>query len=339
MCTIKILGKGNKKISFDYANQLEVKTSRKNLTDTATVKVAKKMYWKGKPLTDFVGRGDEIEIECGYLSPSQGRGADSQGLQRVFKGYLTEIENSYPLVLKCENEMWRFKKIMVPAEKFETFDLKAYIEKYGGVKVHIAEGLSFGSMDITEEMSLSQALDKIMETYPYALGYFQDGEFYGILNTESWSKAGKVTVFDPARNMVGDSLKYVLADDVRIGVKAVSILKDNSKLEAYAPSGAFEEGRIKSDWEQRQFFCPECRTQPELQAYADRMAGEFVTDSMSGSITVFGTPHVRKGDVVELRDADRRERDRKRFVADAVDYSFGTSGYRQTVTLGAGVKS
>jgi hypothetical protein len=60
-------------------------------------------------------------------------------------------------------------------------------------------------MNITEEMSLAQALDKldkIMEPYPYALGYFQDGEFYEILNTESWSKENKVMVFDPSRNMI-----------------------------------------------------------------------------------------------------------------------------------------
>jgi hypothetical protein len=320
------LGKDNKKISFDYANQVEIKTSRKNLTDTATVKTPKKMCWKGKPLTDYIVRGDEIIMECGY---------EGKGLARLFKGYLTDVENSYPLALKCENEMCRFKTIMVPAEKIEKFDLKAYIEKYGGVKANVAEGLSFGSMDITEEMSLAQALDKIMETYPYALGYFDDGEFYGILNTESWSKENRVMVFDPSRNMISDNLKYVIADEVRIGVKAASILKDNSKLEAYSPTAAFADKKIKSGWEQRQFYCPECVTQSELQAYADKMAAEFVTDSMSGSFTAFGTPLVRKGDVVELRDADRKERDRKRFVADAVDYSFGTSGFRQTVTLGA----
>jgi hypothetical protein len=58
---------------------------------------------------------------------------------------------------------------MVPAEKIEKFDLKSYVEKYGGVKAHVAEGLSFGSMDIKEEMSLTQALDMIMQVYPYTL--------------------------------------------------------------------------------------------------------------------------------------------------------------------------
>jgi hypothetical protein len=284
------------------------------------------MSWKGKALTDFIERGNEISIQAGY---------ENYGVETLFKGYLTDIENSYPLVLKCENEMWKFKKITVPAEKIEKFDLKAYIEKYGKVKANIAKNLSFGSMDIKEEMSLSQALDNIMQAYPYTLGYFQDETFCAILNTERWEAGSKPIVFDPTRNMVSDSLKYVVADDVKIGIKATSILRDNSRLEAYSPSKAFDGKSIKSGWEQRHFFTPGCKTQSELQAYADKMSAEFVTDSMSGTFTAFGVPFVRKGAMVELRDADRRERNRKRFVVDAVDYAFGRNGYRQTVTLGA----
>jgi hypothetical protein len=328
-CKIEISGKDNKKISFGYVNQIEVKTSCKNLTDTATVKVPKRMSWRGKPLTDFIERGNEITVSAGY----------DDGIKRLFKGYLTGIENSYPIALHCENEMWLFKKITVPAERIERFNLKTYIEKYGGVKVNVAENLSFGSMDIKNEMSLAQALDLIMQTYPYTTGYFRDGEFCARLNTESWSRERKPTVFDPSRNMVSDSLKYTIADDVKIGIKAVTILRDNSRLEAYSPSSAFENGKIKSGWEQRQFFRPECGSQSELQSYADKTAAEFVTDGMSGSFTAFGTPFACKGDVVELRDADRKERNKKRFAVDAVDYSFGTSGFRQNITLGTGIKS
>ena len=50
-------------------------------------------------------------------------------------------------------------------------------------------------------------------------------------------------------------------------------------------------------------------------------------------------PFVRKGDVVRLRDSERPERDGKQFQVKAVDYKFNTSGYRQTITLGAELKS
>jgi hypothetical protein len=59
---------------------------------------------------------------------------------------------------------------------------------------------------------------------------------------------------------------------------------------------------------------------------------------MEGSITAFGIPLVRKGDMVQLRDSDRKERDGKKFVVDGVDYQFGTSGYRQVINLGYEIK-
>jgi hypothetical protein len=221
ICKIEIIGKDNKKISFDYCNQIEIKTSCKNLTDTAIVRVPRKMNWKEKPLTDFIAQGNKITIALGYKE---------YGLKPLFQGYIKSIENSVPVAINCENDMWNFKKITVPAEKIAKFNLKNYIEKYGaGVKVDISENLSFGALDIVEEMSLAQALDKIMQTYPYLLGYFQDGIFKAVLSTKRWAIAPKPTVFDPSRNIVSNSLKYTVAEDIKICIKAVSIQRNNTQ--------------------------------------------------------------------------------------------------------------
>ena len=347
VCKIEIVSKKSAKvIRFDYVYDLVVTTSCKNLTDTAVVKVPRKMQWKGKPLTDYINRDDVITIEIGYSpppAPPKG-GGDSSGLETVFKGYISGIENGFPIVISCENEMRLFKTINVPAEKIEKFDLKAYIEKYGGVKVNASEDVSFGGMDIREEMTLARALDEVMKVYPYVKGYFQDGAFCAVLDPERWGEGRKAIVFDTTCNMISDNLTYTLAEDVRIGVKAESILRDNSRLNAYAPAEAFDKSKgkdgkdtftIKSDYAQRQFYNPHCTTQAELQAYADKMAAELVVDSMSGSFTAFGVPYVRKGDIVELRDVERLERNGKCFLVDGVVYNFGSGGYRQVVTLGA----
>ena len=333
VCKIEITGKDNKKISFDYVNEIQVKTSIRNLTDTAVLKVPKKISWREKPLTDFVERNNAITIQAGY---------ENYPFETIFKGYISNVENSYPLVINCENEMHLFKTINVEAQKIEKFDLKAFVEKYARVEVVTTGTVTFGTMDITDDMTLAQALDAIMQKYPYVKGYFQDGKFYAVFGTVP--SAGKTpTLFSPERNMISDNLKYTIAEDIKIGIKAVSILRDNTQLEAYAPLQAFNSkadktGKItrtiKNSYEQRQFFNPNCRTQKELQNFADKLAAEWVTDKMDGTITAFGVPFVRKGDIIMLKDADRAERNGKRFVAEAVDYSFGTSGYRQTITLG-----
>lgn len=112
-CEIKIHNiDSGKTISFNYANSIVVKTSCRNLTDTATVKVPRKMSWRGKKLTDFVRRNDEIDISIGY---------EEYGLETVFKGYVSRVENGTPIVIECENEMRLFKTITVKAEIIPNF--------------------------------------------------------------------------------------------------------------------------------------------------------------------------------------------------------------------------
>jgi hypothetical protein len=50
ICNIEIQGKDNQKIRFDYVHQIEVKTSRKNLTDTAVIKVPRKIRRDDSPM-------------------------------------------------------------------------------------------------------------------------------------------------------------------------------------------------------------------------------------------------------------------------------------------------
>lgn len=319
-CEIKIHNiDSGKTVSFNYANSIEVKTSCKNLTDTATVKVPRKMSWMGKPLTDFVRRNDEISISMGYKE---------HGLETVFKGYVSRVENSTPIVIECENEMRLFKTITVKAEIIPNFNIKSFIRRYApGVEV-VGPDIDFGTVTI-QEQNLSQALDKLMDSFGWFKGFFRDGKFIAV--TDLAAIAGNKTfTFDPERNMIKDQLKYTLSEDVKIAVKAVHINRDNTKIEVTVP----EEAKSNSDYEQRQFFFPEYDTEQSLREAAEKTQKEFVCDKMEGKIIAFGVPFVRKCDIVRLKDRQRKERDGKRFWVDAVDYSFGTEGYRQTITLG-----
>ena len=121
-CDIEIRSKSTKKIvRFSYANSIEVKTSRLNLTDTATVKVPRKMNWRGKPLTEFVRRDDEITIRAGYAE---------HGLETLFHGYVKDVENGTPVVISCENEMRLLKGITVEPEVIQNFDIRAFVKRY-----------------------------------------------------------------------------------------------------------------------------------------------------------------------------------------------------------------
>lgn len=84
-CEIKIKNKNtNKIILLDYVNSIEVKTSCKNLTDTAVVKIPRKMSWQGKEIYNYLRRDDAITIRIGYKG---------DGFETVFNGYIKRVEN------------------------------------------------------------------------------------------------------------------------------------------------------------------------------------------------------------------------------------------------------
>ncbi|HPY81601.1 MAG TPA: hypothetical protein PK548_07175 [Bacteroidales bacterium] len=324
-CEIKIKSKStNKIVLFDYVNSIEVKTSCKNLTDTAVVKIPRKMSWKGKEIYNYLRRDDAITIRIGYKE---------HGLETVFKGYIKSVENGTPIVINCENEMRLFKTITVKPEKIKNFNIKSFLKKYvPNIEVVCPNSIDFGTV-VIQEQSLAQCLDKLMSTFTWFKGFFRDGKFVAIIDTASL-RDNKTITFDPERNLISDTLKYELAEDVKIAIKAVSILKDNTKLECIVPSDA-KDGK---DYEQRQFYFPGYTDAGKLKEAAGKKLKEFVSDKMTGSITGFGVPFVQKNDVVRLKDSRRAERDGKFFWVESVDYTFNTSGYRQKITLGYELK-
>lgn len=329
ICHIEIQDKDTQKsVSFDYVNKIEVKTSTRNLTDTATIIIPRKVAWKEKPITDFIKRNDRINIQAGYAE---------YGIQTLFQGVITEAKNSIPLEITCANEMQLFKTITVPAEVIAKFDFKQYVEKYGKIQVEQPAGLSFGSMTIAETMTLAEAIDRIQQVFPYLKCWFQDGKMY-VITAVKEKAVLKPVMLETGRNIINDSLQYTRSEDIKIGIKAVSILNNNSKLEAYAPAKAFKPAKsgktIASGYNQRQFYAPGCKTQAELQAFADKTAATFSEDKLTGDITLFGVPFVRKSDNIIIRDSERKEIDGKRYSVEAVDYTFGTGGFRQKITLG-----
>lgn len=309
---------GKKIVSFDYVNAIEVKTSTKDFTDTATVKVPRKMYWKGHNIMEYLKRNDAITIQMGY--------SNFGTVATVFKGYISTIENSSPIVISCENIMRHFKTITVEPEIIPDFDIADYLAKYApDVNVICPDNIGFGKVVIKKRMSLTQALDQIRQAFPWFKGYFKiNGDFVVITDTE----ADRNTInLDPERNIITDNLKYILAEDVKVKIKMTSILPDNKKLEVTVPEDD------DSDYEQRQYLSKKT-TAAELKAEAEQRLATFKSDKMSGDITIFGVPFVQKGDIVRLNDKIRTERDGMKFLAEAVTYSFNEKGYRQRITLG-----
>jgi len=317
-CLIEIQGK-NSKIKFTGVNSVKVNTSIRNLTDTAAVVLQRRMGMKGKKLNEFIGRGDKITVQAGY------RDIDSQN---IFTGYITGVSSETPIKIEAENDMWLLKQAKVSPRRYEKFKLKDFLSEYApDVELVIPEGIEFGEVIIQEETTVAKVLDYLKQNYPFN-AFFDGNKMVAVMLTSQLQNRREIK-FKKGFNIISDTLKYTLAEDVNIQIVAKSILPDNTKLESK---------KGDSSGEVRTFYAPEHKTQKELDTFAENMLKTHKVDKMSGGLTAFGIPFVRKGDSVLLYDDENRERDNKKFIADAIEYDFGMGGYRQTITLGDEIK-
>jgi hypothetical protein len=337
ICNIEIKGKDTT-ISFDCVNSIEVNTSLQDLVDTAKVKIPLKMHRGGKPLSEYIATGDAITIQTGYRE---------YGLETIFKGYITGMEKSELLTIDCSNEMWKLRDVIFKPQKIEQFDIEQFMrENVKNIKMAVSDSIAFYGMDFNSSMSLTKVLEAIMQAYPYARCCFMDDVLHVMEKTKPYETA-RTAVFSPKNNMVywknddstGKNLRYIPAEDGEAAVKTTAILYDNRKVEGYAPKEAFtadSKGRtvVKAGYQLKTQDCPHCHDQASVQAFADQAMAVWATGMMDGAFKAFGIPFVRKGDKVELRDIEQLDGQTKQFLVKAVEYSFGQSGYRQTISPG-----
>ncbi len=322
-CDIAIKRKGKKNIvRFCYAENITVRTSRDNLTDTAEITAVSYTFWQGRPLYHYIASGDSICIKLGY--------AEMGNIETVFNGYLKSVETSTKTIIKCENAMRMFKSIQVKAEVIKDFDLKKWVGQYTDVEVVQPTETNFGTISIGKQ-SLAEALDKIMREFGYLKCYFDDNKLTFVIN-EEWTDKRRIHVFDPTRNIVNENTTYSRAEDVKIAVKGVHINKDGTKIDYTYPEDS-------KDHEVRTVLFPYATDIIALKEAARNQQREWTVDRIKGSIKAFGVPFVRKNDIVEIHHPLKKEIDGKRFLVTGVNYEFSEAGYRQDISLGYQIKT
>ncbi len=316
-CTIKFEKDDGKTATLKHTGGVSVVTSVNTLTDTCQLMLQKKLGKDSSSNKALFQRGDKVTVELGY----------DDKLEKVFTGFIKDVTLSDKLVLDCENEAWLLKQIKLPASHEPNFNLKNFADTHLTRFNPKVFSMDMGEVRINADTPVSKLLEQFMKSAPLRF-FFREGVFYGGLN-ETFMQAENVVKthkFIANRNIISKSLTYTKAEDVKIQVVAKAVLKNNKVLECKEPSDG--EGEIRT------FLCPNITSEDKLKAFAkDTLAG-FKVDKITGNIVAFGRPFVRKGDIVHLFDDEAEDYNDKKFFVTAVTYSFGTAGYRQTITLG-----
>jgi hypothetical protein len=300
-----------KAIELRRVSEVSIERSWKEFTGRAEIRMPRNIrIVGGLTYSDIFKNGDPVEIRIGY-----GTGE----LPVEFTGYISDVSEGVPVVIRCEDEMYKLKRGNVSIVS-SAITLKNLLKQAAPGYEIDCPGVNLGAVRFSNIAPIS-ILDQIKkDTGLYS--YF-DGKILrcGVI----YSDQSNVPVVDIhlEKNAVSESLnKKAETDDVEI--KAISILKNGRKISATV-------GRKGGTNVHRTYIGITVKAELEKSAKADLK--KYQAQGFDGSIKLFGIPVVHHGMKVHIKSEIFKNMEGTFYVEKTVK-KFDGSGYRQELTLG-----
>lgn len=311
-CNIKI----GDDFEFDFLNELEIVSAWKNITDTGFIRIPEKIKRGGETIVAGAGglfkRGDRVEIDLGYFPESE----------HVFTGFVSAISPDSPFIIEFEDDAYLFKQETLTYSR-KDITLKELLTDICPIDF-VSVDANLGAFRISNA-NFAQVLAELKKTYGLVSWVRESVLYCGLAYFPQTTKKHELHF---QRNIIEDSLEYMREDDVKIKVKAISILGDNTKIEVEVgdPQGA------------QRTLTYYGLDEAELTAIAERELPKLLFEGYRGGLTTFGTPTIQHGDTIVLTDIKFPEREGE-YLVDEVVTSQGMDGFRQRIMLGAKVSA
>ena len=306
----KIEIQGDKSWQVPFVTSVEITRDTEKLTDECKITLPKRIKWDGEAQIP-VKRGDSIKVWTGY----------GEDLELAFAGYVRSVGIKTPIVLTCEDEMFKLKQKPCVKKAYKTVTLETLLKDQGldGVKVFGEQNL--GQVRVTDD-TVAALLGRLQDSGIRSFYRYEDGKpvlYCGVI-FERDTKPSQV--FATGVNIISDSsLEQQLAANIRLCVKAVSIMPNNKKIKVEVGD---------KDGEKRTIHTYN-KTESELKAWAEQEIKRLKVDGLKGSFTTFGYRLVDKLDAIGIK-IDGNKMGVYQVQKNVIKY--GTGGYRQEITLG-----
>lgn len=308
--------------TFTFCTEVRVESSYDHVTDIAEIIIPKKIRYvktdgsEANAITrgtnPIFKLGDPVALYVGYNSD----------IRQCFAGYLSTIRQKFPLRFDAQDAMYLLKK------KSFTFEIKG--KKLSDLlKKIIPSNITY---EVTADQNLGQfrvinstavaILDELRQKHGI-YSFFRDGKLWSGLATVQKLQQVHRFEFETPQLIDGDKLDYLDAEQRPVKIICKSIDKDDNQLEFSA--GA-------SDGEVRSFYFSNL-TEKDLENTANRLLKEYKYSGYDGYFTIFATPLVNHGDVVELINKRIPEQSGGYLVTKVVTYYGWNIGGRQDVYL------
>ena len=273
----KIEIQGDKQWKLSFVTSVEITRDTEKLTDECKVTLPKRLKWDGEAQIP-VKRGDTIKVWTGY----------GDDLELAFVGYVRNVGFKTPVVLTCEDEMFKLKQMQCTKKAYKTVTLETLLKDQGLTDVKVFGEQNLGQFRVTDD-TVAALLGRLQENGIKSFYRYEDGKpvlYCGVI----FERDAKPTqVFATGLNIISDSsIEQQYADNIRLSVKAVSLMPNNKKIKVEVGD---------KDGEHRTLHTYN-KSEKELKAWAEQEIKRLKVDGLTGSFTTFGYKLVEKLDAI-----------------------------------------
>lgn len=301
------------KMGLHLLSSVKIESSWKMLTDTAEITLPRKIVrFDRKELRDLLQAGDEVKVELGY----------GNELYPEFEGYITSVSRGIPVVIRCEDEMYKLKRKTV-SYSAKNVKLKKLLQDIAqGYEVKTNFDVELGAVRYSGK-TVAQVLEDIRKKTNLHCYFVGKTLHCGNVYTEN-AQTEKVWI-ELEKNAVSQDLNETNGE---AQVKAICIGPNGKKLEASAGTEGGEVYNLTYNEREQKV------TVAELKKFAVDFYEGLKKQKYKGGVELFGIPVVHPGMTVALSSIITPEMNGSYYVEKVTKEFSDNATYRQKLELG-----
>lgn len=308
------------KFVFTSIHNVKITKSVNDLADSCVIQLPSRFKVKQNGEAIYTEKaikvGDAVKVMLGYEGVYSGV---------EFQGFVKKVKPTIPIEVECEDMMYLLRRKNINKAWEKTTLKEVLTEVVKDTLVTLADNIPDMTLEkwIVRNANGTQVLEKLKEEFLLSIFINDENKLYAGLS--QLTNIGQIVTYDLNYNIIRNDLEYRTKDERKVKVRYIYIDPKNKKKEV-------EEG--DPEGELRTFHTSVVSDEKKLREMARAEIEKLKYNGFDGSITGFLVPFVTRGMQARVVDNELKEIDEKYFVQ-KVETTFGTSGARRKVELGA----
>ncbi|KAA6347157.1 hypothetical protein EZS27_005326 [termite gut metagenome] len=298
------------KITIRRFSSVKIDSNRKNLTDTATIVLPRRVKdFDRFDIKNVFQTGDPVIIRLGY---------DGE-LHTEFEGYIAQVSTYVPVVIDCEDEMFQLKRKTVSISR-ASCSLKELLKAVAGEYPIECDEIPIGSVRYANKL-VSEILDDLKEKMKL-YSYFRGKTLFSGRASNTGTRIAVVV-----EKQASDSLKDKNVEKVMVRVESLQWVKKKGQKRKLIAMKGEKSGQVITIKQPN-------LTQIEIERIANDLYTKAKQPGLDGELTLFGVPRLEHGMIVDLSSYLYEERNGSYYIDSVVKSVEIGQGYRQVAKLG-----